>query len=103
MFKCSKAGNSELETAFRPKFKYKILCHLCLSIKSKLNWQRKPGETIFSANINVRGGVRSKFKQVAQWATIAHLGASIILGGTLIYDAQRQVTLNLNCEQELIQ
>ena len=29
------------------------------------------------------------FKQVAQWATIAHLRASII------YDAQRQVTLNL--------
>ena len=35
------------------------------------------------------------FKQVAQWATIAHLGASIMFGDTLIYDAQRQVTLNL--------
>ena len=34
-------------------------------------------------------------KQVAQWATIAHLGASIMFGDTLIYDAQRQVTLNL--------
>ena len=31
-------------------------------------------------------------KQVAQWATIAHLGASIMFGDTLIYDAQRQVT-----------
>ena len=34
-------------------------------------------------------------KQVAQWARIAHLGASIVFGDTLIYDAQRQVTLNL--------
>ena len=28
-------------------------------------------------------------KQVAQWATIAHHGASIMLGDTKIYDAQR--------------
>ena len=34
-------------------------------------------------------------KQVAQWATIAHHGASIIFGDTIIYDAQRQMTLNL--------
>ena len=34
-------------------------------------------------------------KQVAQWATIAHLGASIMFGEAIIYDAQRQVTLNL--------
>ena len=34
-------------------------------------------------------------KQVAQWATIAHLGASIMFGDTIIDDAQRQVTLNL--------
>ena len=34
-------------------------------------------------------------KQVAKWATIAHLGASIMFGGTIIYDAQRQDTLNL--------
>ena len=32
--------------------------------------------------------------QVAQWATIAHHGASIMFGDT-IYDAQRQITLNL--------
>ena len=38
---------------------------------------------------------RSSHKQVAQWATIAHLGASIMFGDTSIYDAQRQVTLNL--------
>ena len=34
-------------------------------------------------------------KQVAQWATITHLGASIMFGNTIIYDAQWQVTLNL--------
>ena len=34
-------------------------------------------------------------EQVAQWATIAHLGASIIFEDTIIDDAQRQVTLNL--------
>ena len=35
------------------------------------------------------------FKQVAQWATIAHLGASIMFGDTIMDDAQRQVTMNL--------
>ena len=30
-----------------------------------------------------------------QWATIAHLGACIMFGYTIIDDAQRQVTLNL--------
>ena len=34
-------------------------------------------------------------KQVAQWATIAHHGASIMFGDTIIFDAQRQVTPNL--------
>ena len=34
-------------------------------------------------------------QQVAQWATIAHHGASIMFGDTIIYDAQRQITLNL--------
>ena len=34
-------------------------------------------------------------KQVAQWALIAHHGASIMFGDTIIYDAQRQITLNL--------
>ena len=37
----------------------------------------------------------STVKQIAQWATIAHLEDSIMLGYTIIYDAQRQVTLNL--------
>ena len=32
------------------------------------------------------------FKQVAQWATIAHHGASIMFGDTIIYDAQKQIT-----------
>ena len=36
--------------------------------------------------------LRSKDKkQVAQWATIAHLGASIMFGDTVIDDAQSQV------------
>ena len=34
-------------------------------------------------------------EQVAQWATIAHLRASIMFGDTIIYDALRQITLNL--------
>ena len=34
-------------------------------------------------------------KQVAQWAMIAHLGASIMFGDTIIDDALRQVTLNM--------
>ena len=39
--------------------------------------------------------VKHKFKQVAKLATIAHLGASIMFGDTIIYDAGRRVTLNL--------
>ena len=31
------------------------------------------------------------FITVAQWATIAHVGASIMFGVIIIYDAQRQV------------
>ena len=37
-----------------------------------------------------------EIKKVAQWATIAHLEASIMFGKIIIYDAQWQVTLNLN-------
>ena len=33
-------------------------------------------------------------QQVAQWATIAYLGASIMFGDNIILDAQWQVTLN---------
>ena len=40
-------------------------------------------------------GLQRVKKQVAQWATIAHLGASIMFGDTIIDDAQMQVTLNL--------
>ena len=35
-------------------------------------------------------------RQVAKWAMIALLGASIMFGDTITYDAQMQVTLNLN-------
>ena len=39
---------------------------------------------------------KSHYKiQVAHWATIAHLGASIMFEDTIMYDAQRQVALNL--------
>ena len=39
--------------------------------------------------------IQKLLEQVAQWATIAHLGASIMYGDTIIDDAQRQVTPNL--------
>ena len=39
--------------------------------------------------------VKEIYKQVAQWATIAHHGASIMFGDTISYDAQKQITLNL--------
>ena len=35
----------------------------------------------------------AEIQQVAQWATIAHLGASIMFGKSIIYDAQWQVAL----------
>ena len=34
-------------------------------------------------------------KQVAQWATIVHLGASIMFRDSITYESQKQVTLNL--------
>ena len=40
-------------------------------------------------------GLTELNEQVAQWATIAHHGASKMFGNTIIYDAQRQITLNL--------
>ena len=43
----------------------------------------------------LRTYIAGEIKQVVQWATIAHLGASITFGDTIINDAQRQVTLNL--------
>ena len=39
--------------------------------------------------------IGNKHPPPPQWATIAHLGASIMFGDTIIYEAQRQVTLNL--------
>ena len=42
-------------------------------------------------------------KQVAQWATIAYLGASMMLDHTIIYESQKHVTPNLKSDQELIQ
>ena len=40
-------------------------------------------------------GFGCEIKQIAQWATIPHHGASIMFVDTIIYDAQRQITLNL--------
>ena len=48
---CSKAGNSELETVLKPKFKHKNYvssAYLQVLKRSELKWTRKPGETIFS-------------------------------------------------------
>ena len=38
------------------------------------------------------------YQLLAQWATIAHHGASIMFGDTIIYDAQRQE----NSERETV-
>ena len=38
---------------------------------------------------------KTTMKQVAKWATIPLLGASILFGDTIINVAQRQITLNL--------
>ena len=43
-----------------------------------------------------------KNPQVAQWATVAHLGACIMFGDPIIDDAQVQETWTWNNDQELI-
>ena len=53
-------------------------------------WGHAPGVGLWGTG--VPSGVQ---KQVARWATIAHLGACIMFGDTIIDDAKRQVTLNL--------
>ena len=40
-------------------------------------------------------------KQVAQWARIAHLRASIMFGDTIFYNAQKQAILNLKQQSGL--
>ena len=39
--------------------------------------------------------IENILKQVVQWATIADLGARIMFVDTIIFYAQRQLTLNL--------
>ena len=57
---------------------------------------RLASHTISSPRAFCSGELMIKInKQVAQWATIAHLGASIMFGNTIIYDTQWQITLNL--------
>ena len=58
-----------------------------LRIKKTIEYLPLPWECLLK--------IQTFFKQLAQWATIAHHGASIMFGDTIIYDAQRQVTLNL--------
>ena len=54
-----------------------------------------PRDGFFSPTLTLSETSRTGEKQVAQWATIAHHGASIMFGDTIIYDVQRQITLNL--------
>ena len=69
----------------KAKFMFKISKSLTPNYKASLR--------TFQAELNLLWPI--DLEQVAQWATIAHLGASIMFGDTLIYDDQRQVTLNL--------
>ena len=63
----------------------------CLHVNVEENWRVNCHKTfdIFSSYITA---VINTFKLikiiVAQWTTIAHLGASIMFGKTIIYDAQ---------------
>ena len=66
------------------KFMFKSSKSLTCNYKASLK--------TFQAELNLLWPI--DLEQVAQWATIAHLGASIMFGDTLIYDDQRQVTLN---------
>ena len=58
-------------------------------------YSQSPGTSMESAHYNILTKKKRNPKQVAQWATIPYLGASIMFGETIIDDAQRQVTLNL--------
>ena len=60
---------------------------------SKGNYLERESKRL-SANI-LKTNVMWITKQVAQWATIANLRASIMFGDTIIDDAERQVILNL--------
>ena len=64
--------------------------HYCHSISVDLE-----GDMSLDINLVNKHELLSSNKKVAQWATIAHHAASIMFGDTIIYDAQRQITLNL--------
>ena len=57
--------------------------------------QKKASQTVQPSSSwkRIKSGLFKK--QVAQWATLAHHGASIMFGDTIDYDAQRLITLNL--------
>ena len=62
-------------------------------ISKSLTPNYKASLRTFQAELNLLWPI--DLEQEAQWTTIAYLGASIMFGDTLIYDAQRQVSLNL--------
>ena len=64
------------------------------SVISVFRHGRRQRYSTFSG-INKRAAALLETKQVAHWATIAHLGAGIMFGDTIIDDVQRQVTLTL--------
>ena len=68
--------------------------HIYNSFATKLHCRDQGDFYLLETMILFKSG-KIIINQVAQWATIAHLGTSIMFGDTLIYDAQRQVTLNL--------
>ena len=53
------------------------------------------GAFILQMGLDATTPVFGGSEQVAQWATIAHHGASKMFGDTIIFDAQRQITLNI--------
>ena len=54
-----------------------------------------PANFCSSDNKEPAGSPNVILRQVAKWATVAHLGTNIMFGDIIIYDAQRQVALNL--------
>ena len=71
--------------------------YLCLKKEYQFILEQSSLEIEVYSRFHVKIWICCKYinKQSAQWAMIAHHGASIMFGDTIIYDAQRQVTLNL--------
>ena len=103
----SKFGEKNTYQNYLLKLKSKFLCIQSLVLEIKRLKQGYIFKTrpfyisfvlfsTFPSKRNIpRNIVFKKQQQVAQWATITHHGASKMFGDTIIYDAQRQITLNL--------